>query len=530
MTDEVELKYAVADPDALATFLDGDGFPGLDPSPWRELQIEDRYIDTADGRLRAAGYGARLRRSGESTLLTVKTLDNGSAKRGEGKGRQRAALHRRLELEAPAGPGMDPYAWPESDARALLLEAVGDNPLEVPFVLRQVRRERELRRDGSTAVLSMDRTQVRRDRERLGRFHTLEVELRDGDEALLLEVADDLERSRLVEAETRTKEQIAREMIAARRRLPPVPESPGVRADDPLSEAGRKVLAMHLARMLQRESGTRDGRDIEELHKMRVATRRMRAVWRVFAQAYVPKRMKRYVSELREVAATLGAVRDLDVLTEGLEAYAARNEADRAWLEPLFAEWRRRREAARVVLLRELDSGGYTRFVDDYLAFVGTPGAGAAPVAAGAPHRVRQTVASLTWAAYEQVAAHDGTIAWADITTLHELRITGKRLRYTLESFSEVLGPGAPGLVSRVVDLQDHLGAINDASVAGSMAREFLAADGGRLPLPSAQAIGRYLASREREIGRLRRSLPARWRPLMSPTYRRALGRAVAEV
>jgi len=45
-----------------------------------------------------------------------------------------------------------------------------------------------------------------------------------------------------------------------------------------MSEAGRKVLRTHFARMLANEAGTRLGEDIEELHDMRVATRRLRAV------------------------------------------------------------------------------------------------------------------------------------------------------------------------------------------------------------------------------------------------------------
>ena len=80
---------------------------------------------------------------------------------------------------------------------------------------------------------------------------------------------------------------------------------------------------MHLARMLAAEAGTRAGEDIEQLHKMRVATRRMRSMWRVFDGAYRPRVQERYVRELRVVAAQLGAVRDLDVLIEGLDAYIA---------------------------------------------------------------------------------------------------------------------------------------------------------------------------------------------------------------
>ena len=63
-----------------------------------------------------------------------------------------------------------------------------------------------------------------------------------------------------------------------------------VRADDPWSEAGRKVLAGHLGRVLARAPGVVSGEDPEEVHAMRVATRRMRAAMRVFGGAYDRRR------------------------------------------------------------------------------------------------------------------------------------------------------------------------------------------------------------------------------------------------
>ena len=49
-----------------------------------------------------------------------------------------------------------------------------------------------------------------------------------------------------------------------------------------MDEAARKTLLFHFERMLKHEPGTREGEDAEELHDMRVATRRMRAALRVF--------------------------------------------------------------------------------------------------------------------------------------------------------------------------------------------------------------------------------------------------------
>ena len=309
----------------------------------------------------------------------------------------------------------------------------------------------------------------------------------------------------------------------------PVGKTPGVTAEDLHAEAGRKVLRFHLARMIAREPGTREGEDPEELHAMRVATRRMRAAWRVFGDGFRPNRTAKFRRRLRTVAARLGTVRDLDVLIEATEAFAATLPAgDGDGLEPLLASWREQREAGRRLLLDELDSGGHRRFVDDYRDFVLSPGAGIQPVDPTNPHRVRDTAGSRIWTAYEHVRAFESVLKWADVTTLHQLRIEAKRLRYTLEFVREALGPEAPALISRVVALQDHLGAMNDADIASHKARAFLVEHASDLSDQQAGAISRYLVFREREVARLKRTVGGPWRGVAGLTFRRALGRTIA--
>ncbi|MEA2620147.1 MAG: hypothetical protein QOC97_920 [Chloroflexota bacterium] len=308
-----------------------------------------------------------------------------------------------------------------------------------------------------------------------------------------------------------------------------VGKTPGVTPDDHVAEAGRKVMRFHLARMLAREPGTRAGQDNEELHAMRVATRRQRAAWRVFGASFRPGRTKRYRTGLREIASRLGAVRDLDVLIEAAEGYRAElPAAERRAFEPLLADWREHRDDARVLLVRELDSDGYRRWVDDYRDFVRTEGAAVLPVGPTQPHRVRDTTSSRVWNAYEQVRGYEPVLRWADVETLHELRIAGKWLRYTLEFVREALGEESADLIARVTALQDHLGLMNDADVAASMARNFLVEHAGELSPREGAAIGRYLVSREREVARLRRSIGAPWRGIAGVTFRRKLGRVVA--
>jgi CHAD domain-containing protein len=284
------------------------------------------------------------------------------------------------------------------------------------------------------------------------------------------------------------------------------------------------VLFMHLARMLSYEAGTRTGVDIEDLHKMRVATRRMRAAWRVFDGAYRPRAQRRHVRELRVVAAALGEVRDMDVQLEGLDTYLGTlPDAGAAALEPLRGAWRRLREEARQRLLELLDSRAYREFVDDYLDFVETPGADEQPPLPGQPILVRDIAAGRIWQAYERVRAHDTTLAWADVPALHALRIESKRLRYTLEAFREVLPPRVDQLIARVTELQDHLGLLNDADVASQMTRAWLTGNASQVGGATRQAASLFLESREAEVQRLRRTFGRPWRNVNGTTFRHGL-------
>jgi CHAD domain-containing protein len=577
-TLEVELKYRLRKPGAGDSWLAAEELAGLrSASRIRTTQLEDRYLDTADGALARAGFAARLRVSPSSTIVSVKS----TARRGAQGG-----PHRREELEGPADRTSGPRDWPSSDARSLILELCGDAPLVELVTIRQLRRRRELRDDATAVELSLDEVDVVARSQVVDRFSELELELLRGDEARLEALAELLDADPALDASRGSKLEAALAAVRAHvRRHGPLPEianaegangvdepranqgaaapvasvvverppappakrraapsspaqsapplsvgkSPGVTADDHIAEAGRKVLRFHLARLLAREAGTREGSDPEELHAMRVATRRMRAAWRVFGSGYRTGRTRRYRKRLREIAARLGAVRDLDVLIEAAGAWRAdQPAADQPGLDPLLAAWTGYRDDARRLLAHELDSAGYRRFIEDFRVFVHADGAGVRPTAPAEPHHVQDTAPSAVWAAYERLRAYEPVIRWADIETLHDLRIAAKWLRYTLEFVREPLGPDAGGLIARIVDLQDHLGLLHDADVAAAMARQFLVEHGGELQPSEREVIGRYLASRESELARLRGSVGPAWRGVTGLGFRRRLARALA--
>ena len=139
-------------------------------------------------------------------------------------------------------------------------------------------------------------------------------------------------------------------------------------------------------------------------------------------------------------------------------------------------------------------------------------------------------VPSRLWAAYGVARAYDGVLRWADLATLHQLRIAVKRLRDATDSVRDALGPDVEGVLERLVAVQDHLGALHDADVASGLARTFLVEHAATLSPDSANAVGTYLAAREREVTRLRRTMGPAWRRVTALEFRRALGRAVAHL
>ena len=92
-----------------------------------------------------------------------------------------------------------------------------------------------------------------------------------------------------------------------------------------IAEVAYAVFRKQLRRMLRHEPGTRLGDDIEELHDMRVASRRLRAAIRLF-RPFLPARFDRLGAELRWLGGVLGDVRDLDVQIEQLEEWSRVSE------------------------------------------------------------------------------------------------------------------------------------------------------------------------------------------------------------
>lgn len=93
-----------------------------------------------------------------------------------------------------------------------------------------------------------------------------------------------------------------------------------LRADMSFAEAARLTVDVRAEEVWEHAENVLDVTDIERVHAMRVATRRLRAVLEIFAPAFPSRRHKAVLGEVKALADALGERRDPDVQLEALEA------------------------------------------------------------------------------------------------------------------------------------------------------------------------------------------------------------------
>jgi CHAD domain-containing protein len=281
----------------------------------------------------------------------------------------------------------------------------------------------------------------------------------------------------------------------------------GLKADDSMAQAATKVLRYHFQAMLDHERGTREGQDIEALHAMRVATRRMRSALRLFGPFLQTPYLDHCNAGLKRAGRALGKVRDMDVASTRAHAYLTTLPAEQQGdLDDLLADWDARRTAGRRLLLRYLDSQSYQVLLANMRRLIESLEALAEQDHSPSVQEVAPRLLYLDWSI---VRAFGHVLPHAPIELLHALRIACKRLRYALEFFAEVLPYRLLSAIPEVITLQDHLGDMRDWAVAAEMSGEFLA---HHPESPSRAGAQAYRDLCQNEMVALRESFPAAWK------------------
>jgi CHAD domain-containing protein len=478
---ETEWQFDAIDVRPVERWLTGLGTgPGPTVEPGATSSMVDTYVDTEDWRLHRAGYSLRIRRKGGRAEATLKSLADG-----------KDGLRRRAEFTEPL-TGKDPmHVLGASGAvghRARL--AAGTKALVPLFEIRTRRRVFPITIDGAPAgEIAVDRTTIPLgNHDESTRLRRVEVEVPDARVKELTPFVESLRSACALQPAALSKYQAG--LLAKGLRPVAFPDLGPVDVDPSMSvgQVAFAVLRRHVGAMLANEPGTRIGDDVEDLHDMRVATRRLRAALSIFADA-LPVRFARFRDELGWVADALGAVRDLDVQLEQHDAWVASStEEDAAALHPLRGMLLDQRLDARERMIAHLDSARYGRLVDAFTTALRrgplrTAQASRAPALAVAPELITDRRRKVRKAGREALRSPSPS-------SLHRLRIRAKRLRYALEFLSPLYPAEATPLVKRLVELQDLLGLHQDADVAIRRLRSMVVERGQSLSPGTIFAMG----------------------------------------
>ncbi|MGJ5896994.1 CHAD domain-containing protein [Streptomyces niveiscabiei] len=219
--------------------------------------------------------------------------------------------------------------------------------------------------------------------------------------------------------------------------------------------------------------------EYDSVHRMRVATRRMRSAFRSFGKVLDREVTDPIGDELKWLAGELGVDRDQEVLTEriaaGLDKLPRHLVAGpvrtrvRTWSHA-------RRGGSRRRLIAVLDGKRYLTLLDKLDALVAEPPLAAK--ASGAPEKViaaavRKDFAKVA-ALVEDALAQPSSGPERDLA-LHEARKKAKRTRYSAEAAEPALGAPATAMVKAAKSLQNLLGDHQDSVMAREALREIAA-------------------------------------------------------
>jgi CHAD domain-containing protein len=113
-------------------------------------------------------------------------------------------------------------------------------------------------------------------------------------------------------------------------------EIPDLSADLPYGEVAARVLEVRCAELIDHSENVLDTEDIERVHDMRVATRRLRAALEVFRPCYPKADGRRVLKEVKALADALGERRDRDVAIAALSGFGeAMSAPDRTGIASL---------------------------------------------------------------------------------------------------------------------------------------------------------------------------------------------------
>ena len=241
---------------------------------------------------------------------------------------------------------------------------------------------------------------------------------------------------------------------------------------------GLEALQERLPALAKEIEGVRAAEDIEYVHRMRVASRRMRNALALFGDELPRKHYADWRDEMRRVTKALGTARDADVQIAWVQDFLKHDtdEAQRVGIERLLLRLCQQRLRAQGRVVKALDRLEDRRILEDMHetlqkllvhARVYEVESLPADLYQRASEAIRLRLEEFL--AYEPHVTHPERAA-----ELHQMRIAAKHLRYTLEVFEPLYDRALRKPIKIVKEIQDLLGEVHDCDVWQAYLPHFL--------------------------------------------------------
>jgi triphosphatase len=490
-----------------------------------QSRLISTYYDTPNLALKRRGLSLRVREQGDRIIQTVKTGDPGGGDlltRGEWEDE---LAESRPDTEAaqsgehlPDGIAGDlqPLFATDVTRTTFAIEPAPATRIEAAIDQGEIRAAG----GGETEPIS-----------------EIELELKSGDAAALYDVALQLLDVAPIRIEPRSKSERGYRLGEEAEAAPPVAHAepvvldPTMTVEAALQEIGRACLA-HL---LHNEAAAL-AMQLEGVHQMRVAVRRIRSAISAFRKLLPAADRHRISDELGWLVDILGGARNLDVFATELLLPTRAALVHEAGIDDLAAALDRERSAAyqRVerAILSERYAAGMLR-LSHWFEARGWRDRSArrstlltSPIAGLAPHLLDRR--------WREVRKRSKRFGRLTAPRRHKLRIAAKKLRYTVELLGSLFDQDdLQDFMKRLKRLQDDLGYANDVQVAHHILPELcagarrgpVARAGARLLEWHEQALAEAEPKLRKQLIRLNRTAPF-WRELATPGDRSERHRA----
>lgn len=234
----------------------------------------------------------------------------------------------------------------------------------------------------------------------------------------------------------------------------------------------QRVASVRVGEMCALRERALEENELEGVHDMRVASRRLRSALRDFMPHLRKSRLTKSLKEIKGIADALGEVRDQDVAITALERLAGKAPTEVVpGIHQLIEIRRAKRLAGHEKLIPFLDDACLTQLRSNFIpALEAATGPARKKSAATARSAVTLTYREVARAAIlerlKELEKLSGSLYHPlKVKPLHKMRIAAKRLRYALELFEKCWGRQLALFSRTTAELQSSLGDLHDCDV-----------------------------------------------------------------